>query len=131
MKCSYLIKIDIFNIYLLSSFDDIYIHIFILVTKSENMEEKIMTLHPEGKKGVNISLEKYSQIKSFILEMISCQGTISYRELNALAKKQLGDVFNGSVPWYIVTVKLDLEARGIIKRVKQKSGHAIALADED
>ncbi|MGC9342503.1 MAG: DUF6958 family protein [Bacteroidales bacterium] len=95
------------------------------------MEEKIMTRHPEGKKGVNISLEKYNQIKSFILEMVSCQGPISYRELNALAKKQLTNVFNGSIPWYIVTVKLDLEARGIIKRVEQKSGHAIILNDED
>ena len=93
------------------------------------MDEKITTLHPEGKKGVNISRVKYEQIKSFILETISCTGAISYRELNALAKKQLGPVFKGSVPWYIVTVKLDLEARGIIKRVNQKSGHAIQLTD--
>lgn len=91
------------------------------------MDEKITTLHPDGKKGVNISRKKYEQIKSFILERISCLGTVSYQELNAMAKKQLGPVFDGSVPWYIVTVKLDLEARGIIERINQKSGHAIRM----
>ena len=93
------------------------------------MEEKIRTLHPDGKQGVNISRQKYNQIKSFILEIISCRGTVSYRELNAIAKAQLGKVFDGSVSWYIVTVKLDLEARGVLKRIRQKSGHALQLTE--
>lgn len=91
------------------------------------MEEKILTLHPEGKKGTSISLEKYNQVKDFILDMVSCNGTISYKELDLIAKENLEPVFDGSVSWYIVTVKLDLEARGILERVKQKGGHAIKL----
>ena len=31
-------------------------------------EERILTLHPQGKKGVNISIRKYELIKSFILD---------------------------------------------------------------
>lgn len=91
------------------------------------MEEKILTLHPEGKNGVNIPLEKYKQVKDFILDMVSCNGTISYKELDLIAKENLGPVFDGAVSWYLVSVKLDLEARGIIERVKQKGGHAIRL----
>jgi hypothetical protein len=26
-------------------------------------------------------------------------------------------LFEGSIPWYVTTVKLDLEARGVIERV--------------
>lgn len=92
------------------------------------MSKKIQTLHPEGKKGVNISAEKYEQVKAFILDMVSCQGPLSYKELNLLAEKHLAPVFNGSASWYVVTVKLDLEARKILKRVKLKSGHAVELA---
>ena len=89
--------------------------------------EKILTLHPEGKKGVNISVEKYDQIKDFILNIVSCQGTISYKELDAVAKENLAPVFDGSVSWYIEVVKLDLEARGIIERIRQKSGYALRM----
>jgi len=89
--------------------------------------EKILTLHPEGKKGVNISVEKYDQIKDFILNIVSCQGTISYKELDAVAKENLAPVFDGSVSWYIAVVKLDLEARGTIERIRQKSGYALRM----
>lgn len=34
-------------------------------------EEKIMTLHPAGKKGTNISLEKYTIIKEAILSVLN------------------------------------------------------------
>ncbi len=91
------------------------------------MKDKITTLHPEGKHGVNISSEKYKQVKDYILDMVSCQGAVSYKELDAMARSDLGKVFDGSISWYIVTVKLDLEARGIIERIPQKSGHAIKL----
>ena len=34
------------------------------------MTNKILTLHPEGKKGVNIDLGKYNLIKETIIEII-------------------------------------------------------------
>ena len=36
-------------------------------------EEKIMTLHPQGKKGVNIDKAKYEQVKTVVLEIIESQ----------------------------------------------------------
>ncbi|MGR3811832.1 DUF6958 family protein [Jiulongibacter sp. NS-SX5] len=91
------------------------------------MSDKILTLHPEGKKGVNISLEKYILIKDYILRALEEEGAMTYQYLNDKAKKDLTDNFSGSVPWYVVSVKLDLEARGLIERIPKTSPHQIRL----
>ena len=93
--------------------------------------EKIQTLHPQGKKGVNIAREKYDFIKDFILRTMKSQDEISYQDLNEAAKEQLTETFDGSVPWYVVTVKLDLEARGIIERVPKSSPHRLRMKTEN
>jgi len=40
---------------------------------------------------------------------------------------KLSKNFEGEVGWYIVTVKLDLEARSIIERVPKTSPHKLRL----
>ncbi len=81
-------------------------------------EEKILTLHPEeGKQGVNISRTKYEMIRQAILDAVRSQGTISYQGLVSLVEYNLRNRFEGSIPWYVTTVKLDLEARGEIERI--------------
>lgn len=90
-------------------------------------EEKIMTLHPQGKKGVNILKRRYDTIKDFILEAIQEYDEISFEKLSDLAVERLTKTFDGKVIWYIVTVKLDLEARGIIERIPQTSPHEIRI----
>jgi hypothetical protein len=90
-------------------------------------EAKIQTLHPKGKKGVNILRRRYEPIKSFILQTIRDRGAITYEELNDLAVEKLSAGFDGKVPWYVVTVKLDLEARGLIERVPKTSPHQLRL----
>jgi len=90
-------------------------------------EEKILTLHPQGKKGVNILKRRYDVIKKFILEIIKKHGEITYEELNDLAVDQLTDSFDGKVVWYIVIVKLDLEARKIIERIPKTSPHKLRM----
>ena len=89
--------------------------------------EKILTLHPDGKKGTNISREKYDQIKDYILDVLNETDGITYKQLNEMAVRDLKDSFQGKVPWYVVTVKLDLEARGIIERIPKTSPHQIRL----
>ena len=91
-------------------------------------EEKFLTLHPEeGKQGVNISRAKYEMIRQAILRAIRSQGTISYQGLVSLVEYNLRNRFEGSVPWYVTTVKLDLEARGIIERVPKTSPQKLQL----
>lgn len=96
----------------------------------EKKENKIMTLHPQGKKGVNISLAKYEQIKKFILDTILTKEEITFEALTDLAVSQLSEKFDGKVVWYMVTVKLDLEARKLIERVPKTSPHKLRLTKE-
>ncbi len=83
------------------------------------MEEKILTLHPQGKKGVNISRAKYETVKAAILEVLG-NGALTHNELTAAVEKRLKGKFEGSIPWYMEGTKLDLEARGVIERVQRK-----------
>ncbi|MBL7996499.1 hypothetical protein JNM05_14120 [bacterium] len=90
-------------------------------------DNKILTLHPQGKKGVNILKRRYDIIKDFIIETIEKHKEITYEDLNDLAIEKLTDTFDGKVVWYIVTVKLDLEARGIIERIPKTSPHKLRI----
>lgn len=92
-----------------------------------NNEARILTLHPQGKKGVHILKRRYDLIKDFILDTIKLRKTISYKELSDLAIVELSNTFDGKVVWYIVSVKLDLEARGIIERIPKTSPHQLRL----
>ena len=86
-------------------------------------EEKIMTLHPQAKAGVNILKRRYD----FIIKTVEEYEEISYERLNDLAVEELTESFDGKVGWYIVTVKLDLEARKVIERVPKTIPHKIRL----
>lgn len=91
-------------------------------------EEKILTLHPEeGKQGVNISRSKYEMIRQAIMDAIRSQGTITFQGLISLVDYNLRNRFEGSIPWYVTTVKLDLEARGVIERVPGPGEQKLAL----
>ena len=90
-------------------------------------EEKIMTLHPQGKKGVNILKRRYDIISSFIIKTIKREKEISFAELTELAEDKLVNSFDGKIVWYMVTVKLDLEARKMIERIPNTSPHKLRL----
>lgn len=92
------------------------------------MEEKILTRHPEGKQGVNISRQKYDHIKDAILRVLHERGEIAFKDLPEAVADQLAGVFEGRMMWYVVTVKLDLEARGLIERVPKKTPQRVRLA---
>ena len=85
------------------------------------MEERILTLHPEKKKGVNISRSKYDQIRSAIQAALEESGPYTFQGLNEAVTHKLAGKFDGSIRWYFTTVKLDLEARGVII-CERKSG---------
>jgi hypothetical protein len=80
------------------------------------MDEKIRTLHPQGKRGVHISKAKYETMKKAILEVIG-NGRLTHHELTHAVERKLKGKFEGSIPWYMESTKLDLEARGRIERV--------------
>ncbi len=81
------------------------------------MEDRILTLHPEGKEGVNISKEKYDLINQAIVDSLEDAGELTFSELGSEVSRRLEGNFQGSINWYYTTVKLDLEARDVIERI--------------
>ncbi len=92
------------------------------------MKDTIRTLHPEKKQGVNISREKYEMIRKAILSALHKQNEITFMNLSRAVEKEVNGNFEGSVTWYVTTVKLDLEARGMIKRVPNSRPQLVRLA---
>ncbi len=90
------------------------------LTTKEN--DRILTLHPEGKQGVRIERAKYDAMRRAILRITPKKAPgVRFAELRELVKAHLPEtVFDAgsSVSWYLTTVKLDLEARGDIERVR-------------
>lgn len=91
------------------------------------MEDRILTRHPSGKQGVNILYARYEIIRDYILDTLEKAGTITFSDLADKAVEDLSDSFDGKVLWYITTVKLDLEARGLIERIPKTSPHQLRL----
>ncbi|MDX1477149.1 MAG: hypothetical protein R3301_05555 [Saprospiraceae bacterium] len=94
------------------------------------MEDRILTMHPSGKQGVNILYRRYNRIKDYILSTIRSTGVITFSDLADQAVEELSDNFDGKVLWYVTTVKLDLEARGLIERVPKTSPHQLRLTEK-
>jgi hypothetical protein len=82
-------------------------------------EEKLLTRHPLGKSGKNISREKYALCKQAIISAL--RGTeLTHTELFQELNRKLKNKFPGNISWYGETVKLDLEARRTIERTGSK-----------
>ncbi|PYI40508.1 MAG: hypothetical protein DMF12_13110 [Verrucomicrobia bacterium] len=82
-------------------------------------EEKILTKHPLGKSGRNISKQKYEALKRAILSALKNRD-VTHTQLFYHLNKSLKGSFSGNISWYGETVKLDLEARKIIERTSSK-----------
>jgi Family of unknown function (DUF6958) len=91
------------------------------------MKDKIRTLHPEKKQGVNISREKYELIRNAILCVLEQKKEITFMNLSRAVEKEVNGNFDGSVMWYVTTVKLDMEARGELKRVTNSRPQLVRL----
>ena len=91
------------------------------------MTERIRTLHPAGKQGVNIDKGKYDMVRQAIEETLQAQPGITFSGMTEEVGRRIGDVFDGSVSWYVVSVKLDLEARGVLERVDGRSPQRLRL----
>ena len=78
-------------------------------------ERRILTRHPHGKSGKNITKQNYETLKKAILSTLR-KKELTHTELFDELEKRLRRSFSGNISWYGETVKLDLEARKIIER---------------
>lgn len=92
------------------------------------MSELIETLNPDAtKQGVRIEKSKYDLMRASILDVLHAHGPTTFSQLAAWVDERLSRTFDGSVMWYYTTVKLDLEARGEIRRVPKSKPQLIEL----
>lgn len=92
-------------------------------------EELFLTIHLEpAKQGVSIEKQKYAVVQKAILHNLRTYGPMTFTQLGALVEEELSESFPGSVTWYYTTVKLDLEARGEIRRVPNSRPQVIEAA---
>lgn len=91
------------------------------------MKDMVKTLHPQKKQGVNISREKYEIIRKAIMSELRANKEMTFMKLSRAVEKEVRGKFDGSVMWYVTTVKLDLEARGEVKRVPNSRPQLVRL----
>jgi hypothetical protein len=89
--------------------------------------ERILTLHPEGKKGVNIEKEKYAMVREAIIGVLKEEETVTFNGLMKGVLARLRGRFRGSIGWYVTTVKLDMEARKHILCDRRSSRQMLRL----
>lgn len=80
----------------------------------------ILTRHPEGKKGVCISLRDYHAVSESILSVLQQVEKLTLNDLIDEVQRRFATGVIGNIAWRILVVKLDLEAKGLIKVVPHK-----------
>ena len=88
--------------------------------------EKVEALTPTpGAQPTRVDRDRYEAVRKALLAVIPKRKEgVEFRELTALVKARLpnGEVpRGGSIQWYVTTVKLDLEARGLVERIPRSS----------
>ncbi len=94
------------------------------------IEENIRTQHPLGKAGVNISRAKYDAIRKALVAALQREGALITTELIGHVATATPN-FEGSIPWYTESVKLDLEARDVIERVPGSRPEQVRLTGRE
>jgi hypothetical protein len=95
------------------------------------MATKIQLLHPAGKKAIRMEDTKYDIIKKYLLQFLNAKGEATHNELQNFIQDAFGKdhvVFEGAIGWHTEWVKLDLEARGIIKRQTDRNPATYSMA---
>lgn len=79
----------------------------------------------KGSGGTRVDKDKYEVVKRAILAAVpKNREGILFKDLPRLVAERLPEKIGparGSVSWYTTTVKLDLEARGLIERIPKSS----------
>lgn len=99
-----------------------------LVSPHMAKDEKVLTLHPEGKNGVRIDLSKYDMMRGSIISELRENGEMRWKDLLPRFKENLRGKFEGSISWYYTSVKLDLQARGTVHVIKKNGNQYVSLS---
>lgn len=90
-------------------------------------DKKTTTTHPRTGRRFNMDAATYDLFRSAILQSLKASAGLTFTELSTevarIIKKKKPE-FKGSIPWYTISVRLDLETLGTVetftvKRVKR------------
>jgi hypothetical protein len=91
-------------------------------------EELFLTVQIDPEKHAGrIDPAKYQAVHEAITQNLRRHGSLTFTQLGALVEEQLQAAFTGSVTWYYTTVKLDMEARGELRRVPNSRPQVIEI----
>lgn len=85
--------------------------------------QKIIVTHPRTGTERKFDAAIYNPVRAAILQSLKGSRGKSFTELTddvvrIIRKKMPG--FKGSIPWYTISIRLDLEARGIVETFVEK-----------
>jgi len=85
--------------------------------------KKVVTTHPESGREMKMDSAIYEPVKSAICQSLKGSKGKTFTELTddvvkIIRKKIPG--FKGSVPWYTISIRLDLETRGVVETFTEK-----------
>ncbi|HEY0433798.1 MAG TPA: hypothetical protein VGC95_08000 [Chitinophagaceae bacterium] len=94
--------------------------------------EKVMCVHPDTGRTLQIDRHIYDMFTSAIIEVLKKNpGGLTFNQMvesigENLKKRKI--IFRGSVPWYAVTVKQDMETKRLIacEVIKGKKLHRLS-----
>lgn len=95
------------------------------------VEPKMMTTeHPNGEPTYTIPEASYQLVRNTIIDMLRGQTSVPLQAIIDEVEAQSAAELDKSARWYVTTVKMDLEARGVIERVDGVSPQELRLIDK-
>ena len=90
---------------------------------TKGIKNKTVTTHPETKRQMKVDAAIYEPVKAAILQSLKGSKGKTFTELSddvvkIIRKKMPG--FKQSIPWYTISIRLDLETRGIVETFVEK-----------
>ncbi|HJS54200.1 MAG TPA: hypothetical protein VJ765_06635 [Chitinophagaceae bacterium] len=86
-------------------------------------KNKTVMTHPESKREMKADSVIYEAVKAAILKSLKGSKGKTFTELTndvvKIVRKKL-PAFTGSIPWYTISTRLDLETRGIVETFVEK-----------
>lgn len=93
--------------------------------------KKVTTTHPRTGSQFNIGTEIYEPFKQAILQSLKGSKGKTFTELTEdvekIIRKKIPD-FKKSIAWYTISIRLDLESRGIVETFTEKGKKMNRLA---
>lgn len=87
------------------------------------VKKKVTTTHPRTGSQFNVDAEIYEPFKAAILQSLKGSKGKTFTDLTddvvKIIRKKMPE-FKKSIPWYTISIRLDLESRGIVETFSEK-----------